>query len=292
MNGKGHRLLAPIFTMGCSLVLVKTGFLDIAGNNVINSVLITAISPLSANWADADQLALLPTQIANGTAPRRKVKKYDNKEYYYIKVSEKEFQERYKQNRNLKYDVTMLGHYLIYYENVRHPRFDMKVFTKLFKLMRLKRHRDWQSHSLILWTFIWLMIYCIISCIPIFRSFIAIFQILALGLGLGYISHLVVDKFTQQGLNEITDDGFNLLRKIPVIGKIIPKDKNHKPRFKFAKSDNNLYTYFIGVVIVLIFWAILDFKSFSLIMSIFFKILFKVFVGLFKGIFSILKGGL
>lgn len=293
MNGKGHKLLAPVFSMGCSLLLVKSGLLDIAGSSVANAIAITAISPLSATWADADQLALMPTQIANGTAPKRKVKKYDNKEFYYIKVSEAEFKQRLKQNKNLKYDKTMLGNYLIYYENVRHPRIDMRIFCRIFKLMGLKKHRGWQSHSLILWTFIWLMIYCTISWIPVMRSLIAVFQVLILGLAFGYLSHLVVDKFTQQGLNDITDDAMKIFSNIPVLGNLFSsKSKDRKSRFRFARSDSDIYPYIVGFFIILIFWALLDFKSFTYCTSKFFKILYKVLSSLFKGIFSILKGGL
>lgn len=288
MDGKGHRFLAPIFTAGTSLVLMKSGMYNIEGNFVTNLCLATALSVISASWADADQLTIMPKPIATGTAKKIKSKKY-NREFYYIKVSEKEFQVRLKKNKDLKYEKTTMGKYLIYYDSVRHPTPDMLLFMNVFKIMGLKIHRGWQSHSVILWTIVWTLLCWLPTLTKLPQVIISPLQVVLMGLGLGYLSHLVADKFTKAGLNEFTDNLSPMLQKIPLVGNLLSKTTK-KFKFNFAKANNRKYAYFVGVMMIIFFWAILDFNSLKTVVSFIISIIMKLLKELFTLVGKIIKG--
>ena len=289
MNKEGHRFIAPIFTAGSSLVVLSTGIVKIEGNFIINIGFASALSIISAIWADADHLSTLPKPIALGTAPKIKVKKYDNKEFYYVKVNEEEFKKKLRKNKNLKYDKTRLGKYLIYYDKVRHPTPDLILFMYIFKFMGLKEHRGWQSHSVALWSVIWTILFLLPTFLH-FNSIVATpIQVIMLGFGLGYLSHIIADKFTTAGLNQLTDSAGKILAKIPIVGGLLQKGVTSF-EFNFAKAKNKKYAYFIGVLFIFIFWAILDFNSLSSVFSFLFNIIKTLFTEIFNIFKAIMKG--
>lgn len=169
MDGKGHRMLAPVFTACSSMVLMKFGLLQEFDSPLVTTSAISAMSLLSitsARWCDADLLALKPTPIITGTAKKRYSKRY-KEELYYVKMSKAQYKKKYgkmKDPKNQsykeekKYEITKSGKVLLYYKNCKMENPIMLFWAMLFKLMGLKKHRGWQSHSPLIWIPFWLIL--------------------------------------------------------------------------------------------------------------------------------------
>lgn len=256
MDGKGHKTFAPIFTGGTTLILTTTGLVPVAGTAITTVVLSMICSELTATLPDADLIALKPKKIIKGTAKKRYSKKY-NREYYYVSVSEAEYAKKYasrSKSDNLKIERGGKGYYL-YYDRCGTSNILMKHMALIFKAMGLKKHRGFQSHSPLIWVPFWLLMIFLaykIQNIGVYTG------ALVLGLGLGWISHLVGDLFTLDGLPIVPkfwsrdrDD----IKIAPMGG--IKIGKHRLFRFGFAKASNKVWVYMVCFIFFNIFFYIL-----------------------------------
>lgn len=343
MDGTGHRVLAPVFTACTGLILTKFDVFNGLEIPLLSTSIMSVVSVSSANWRDADLLALKPTPIITGTAKKRKSKKY-NEELYYVIMSEKEFYSKYNtpaKRKDRKHEKTKSGKYIVYYKHCKREPIMMLFWAFIFKFMNIREHRGWQSHSPFIWIPFWILITIISGFVlpmiptPILSLLLAIITLIVgfkvsnnfkkkdrpvylmcsgiisgiiymttpyiiaylpmivLALGLGDISHIVGDSFTQQGVQLIADNKLTrTIKRIPILGRLFLIDfkpfaaKIGKMKiFKFAKASNKYYPYILIVLFLCVTLAILDWDTFSTIYK-------NVTVGLFnlvKFIFSLIK---
>lgn len=364
MDGTGHRMFAGVFTGCTSLLLLKTDlFSQISTSDIgVTAATMALVGMTSSSWPDGDLLAMKPTEIITGTAKQRFSKKY-NREYYYVGLSPRKFKKKYgvpldanhlpSSFKNKKYEMAKRGIYM-YYEHCRMENPIMLAWSFLFKAMKIKKHRGWQSHSPALWIPVWIALIYGSAILPTVMStwgFLALvlvifgiifveltkkkkiqmsglvavygaiaviliyqlmpfiskyFPLIIAALGLGYISHIVGDMFTQEGAPILADNKFTrALQKIPILGRLVvfeAKPVNFRiGRFKFklnfAKASNKWYPYLLMGLVISITFAILDphqalitFKTITLALFSVFKILLGLIGKLFLGLYNLLKG--
>lgn len=363
MDGTGHRAFAPVFTACSSALLIKAGMFGDVQDPVLTGSLMSLASIASARWCDADLLALKPTPIITGTAKKRMSAKY-KKELYYVRVSGSEFKRQYgvkydpknptKKLKDKKHEAGKNGSVYFYYESCKRENPIMLAWAFLFKAMKLKKHRGWQSHSPLLWFPIWLLIiYCstllpnilstggflaiilltlgviflevtkkkklkitglVVICgaialvlvIKLLPTLTIYFPYIVASLGLGYLSHIAGDMFTQEGAPILADNKLTrFLKKIPIIKYLIITElkpvnfRIGKFKFKinFAKASNSWYPYLLMAFFICITFIILDpvqalstFKNISLFLFDILKVIFGIIKYLFTWIYSMLKG--
>lgn len=239
MEGSTHRIIAPIFTLGTSVAYMSSNANNLPLGIYGTAFLASAVSVVSANWADADLHAMhkpLPVIWAGfnpmldgflATTGLRRVKRKDE----YGRVNKVTYVYMRKQ-----------------YSQVR--KFDQRVFATLFRITGLRKHRGWQSHSPIVWIPLWVFLYNMSNKIsdPMY-----IIPTVVLGLALGYISHLVGDVMTKSGLPILPE--LKIFYKVPVIGKHVKKFSNAVDdvkifRGKFFTAGNKTWNFIVIILLL------------------------------------------
>lgn len=252
-----------------STILASSGVIPLAGSLLSTVLVATVCSVLTATLPDADLVALKPTPIIKGTAKKRYSKKY-KREYYYITVSENDFRSKYKnkfKNDDAKIEPGGKGVY-IYYDKCGTKNFAMKEMALIFKSMGIQKHRGWQSHSPVLWIPLWLLLIWVFYRITDIGAYIGA---IVLGLGLGWISHILGDLFTLDGIplmpkfwepkksNGTRDD----IKIAPLAG--IKVGGHRLFRFSFAKASNRIWIGIVCFIFINIFLKILAPNLFDII---------------------------
>lgn len=232
MEGKTHKIIAPIFTLGVTTAYLTTNSADLPLTLAGTVGIATVSSFLSACWPDADQHAKykpLPV-IWAGFTPVTDVML---KSYGLKKIKTKANAERgiksktaylYKGRKYTK--VRSLG---------------ARIWASFFRITGLREHRDWRSHSPLLWIPLWYYLYSLTNSIPYLGIFLGpIFM----GFGLGYISHILGDAFTKSGIPFLPS--FGIVEKVPIVNHFT-EVKVFKG--KFFKADNKLWNYIVIIII-------------------------------------------
>lgn len=280
MDGKGHKLFAPIFSCGTSILICKAGLIPVAESLLVTAMIATACSTVTATLPDADLIALKPKAIIKGTAKRRYSNKY-KREYYYINISQREFQERFQnkaKDKNTKSEPGGKGVY-IYYDKCGTNNPLMKYMALIFKAMGIKKHRGFQSHSPLLWIPFWMAVTWLSYQVQDVGKFLGA---IVLGLGLGWISHLVGDLMTLDGLPLIPrGKGSKDFRIAPLGGKI----GKHRI-FGFAKASNRIWIGCICFIFINLFMYLLTPDLFFTIWNSIGSLLNKILPVIWDGIKS------
>ena len=254
MDGSGHKVFAPIFGCGMSALITSSGLVPLAGSLLPTVLIATVCSSLTATLPDADLIALKPASIIKGTAKKRYSQKY-KREYYYITISQQEFQRRYpnrSKRDNMKIENGGKGVY-IYYDKSGTNSFAMRNMALIFKIMGIKKHRGWQSHSPLLWIPFWIAMTLLAYSVLDIGPFIGC---IVMGLGLGWTSHLVGDLFTLDGLPLLpkfwTRRAGEEVKIAPVGGRIA----GHRI-FSFARASNKIWIAIICFAFINLFGYLL-----------------------------------
>lgn len=197
MNGKQHRLVAPIFTAAISLIAVSTKVVSVDNMYAFIGTA-SAASLLTANLPDADLYATYPIRVLWGKGIKRVRRKGQIKTYSAPKGMH------------------------------------MRTAATVFKSLGVKRHRDWRTHSPMI--HVPLGIAIIWLAMTLFKT-MSIPLGLICGLVFGYWSHIAADIPNKGGIplglsNSqfslpkmlLGDRGSNLFRsgnKLPVIFFIV-----------------------------------------------------------------------
>lgn len=240
MDGETHRKIAPVFTAGATyLTIAAKGY---TSTTVLATIaLASGISILSANWPDADLHARSKPVPAIWAGTKigtmfgiRSAKVVD------------------KRNPNKTRTVYI-------YRNKRYTRthgLSMKILATIFRLVGVRDHRVWQSHSPVLWLpLVWILYSAYLTQFGDKNMIFAILSAIPLGLGYGYLSHLFGDMLTYQGLPLLPD--FKLLHKIPILGKYIEKanddlsDIRLVKHVSFAKASNKTWNNIVFLAIII-----------------------------------------
>lgn len=243
MDGPTHRKIAPVFTAGATYLTMTAQGADITSTLAAVGVA-SAVSVFSANWADADLYASRPFPAiwAGGKLARAQG----------VRMA------RIKTNNSRRPEVFYI------YKNKRHKKikkFSMRVWATIFRIVGVRGHRVWQSHSPLIYLpltyFMYIGTQLLFSSSNILTSVVSA---VPLGLGLGYVSHLFGDLLTYNGLPLLPD--FKRLWKLPIIGPIIKFVNNlfsnlKVARFSFAKASNKRWNGFIYVVLTLAVFSII-----------------------------------
>lgn len=247
MDGPTHRKLAPVFTAGSSYLILAAQNQN--PSDMVAAVgIASAVSILAANWADADLYASRPfpaiwagTKVgAVGGVRRARVKTPGKGKPRTVYL--------YKKKR---------------YTKVR--KLSMRIWASFFRVIGVRGHRVWQSHSPVIWVPVFTVIYIgvlnkvnssgtmgmlglMISSVP-------------LGIGLGYISHLAGDLLTYRGLPLLPE--MKMLWKIPILGGIIKFINNlfsdiRVARFSFSKASNKRWNSFVVMLFIFITVSIIS----------------------------------
>ncbi len=142
---------------------------------------------------------------------------------------------------------------------------------------------------------VYIMCSCIISGIVYMTTpyILAYLPMVVLALGLGDISHIVGDSFTQEGVQLIADNKLTrAIKRIPILGRLFLIDfkpfaaKVGKVKiFKFAKASNKYYPYIVITIFLCVTFAILDWETFS---TIYKSVTLGIF-NLIKALFTLIK---
>lgn len=137
MNGKQHRVIAPAFTVLATILANQSGM--IPTENIYTTLAIaTPISVLFANAPDADLYATYPIRVL-------------------LSPSGKQYTTKRKNRSTGKYEIKK-------YNSPKGPI--NKLFAVLFKLMRVRKHRDWRSHSPLIYVPLGLLLFKLANVIP------------------------------------------------------------------------------------------------------------------------------
>lgn len=215
--------------VGCvgTVVAARSGNLPINDITVVSiaTVLNTALGVASARWPDADTHSYKPIPVILGLCKEGKI-----------------------QNRKC----------LIYHHKgyARVKYLDIKLWAIIYKLMGLRKHRKWQSHT-DLWILFWLLVYYKVSHITsvVFNIPLSLISIPLLGVGLGVTSHLIADNFTQESTNVFVP--FKFAENIPIIGRLLNLKLDflkhitifgHKPFKATNKAWNVIFLILMGYI--------------------------------------------
>lgn len=323
MEGKGHTLLAPVFSIGMCTSLMVSGIVPRQPDTVVTSLAVGMVSILSCKWPDIDQVALKPTPIIMGTAKQRFSKKY-NRNYYYIKMTKEQYEKKYKNKRNyvdssknkkqgdkedVKIEFTDKGNVYIYYDRCKRESLMRILWSLIYKAMGLERHRGWQSHSPYIWVPIFSLLTFLAYHIPVYGLYTGI---LMLALSLGVFSHFAGDSLTLSGIPLVPDTKLmnkicKPFRKIPIVGKLFQtklrllggdlKIFGKEIKLDFATASNYKWAYFVAFLFIVIFaFAISPTSTWNTVSNIgnilwqFIKILLLLIEYIFKGILKLFKG--
>ena len=293
MNKEGHRIIAPVFSIGATLACMQTGLIPVSLDPILVSGLSGCLSLVSCCWPDADQLSLLPIPIIMGTAKKRYSDKFHER-LYYVKVSKKDYADKYKgrqrgSNADLrssrgaqelaqeleddkKVEAAGSNQVYVYYDKCSSADIVTKIWAVLFKLVGLKKHRGWQSHSLLLWTPIWFFLIW-----RLLESGHHYLTVPLMGIAMGYLSHLVGDLFTMAGGSMFSPEIEKKIKKKKIIGPIYQfithpfggiHIGNYKIKFKFASANNKSWAVIVACFMGLFFTAIISPVAFDSIMAI------------------------
>ena len=136
----------------------------------------------------------------------------------------------------------------------------MKNMALIFKSMGIKKHRGWQSHSPVLWVPAWVIFTYIAYGVTDLGTYLGT---IILGLSLGWISHLIGDLFTLDGIpllpkfwkSKKRDGSYEDLKMAPLKGINV---KGHRLfRFGFAKASNKIWIGIVCFLFINIFLKIL-----------------------------------
>ena len=281
MEGKTHKIIAPIFTFGVSTAYFMANSDVSLPLTLVGTTGIAAVSSyFSACWPDADQHAkYMPVCViwagfspfTDALVSARGVKK---------------IRKRVDSKGNKVPKKKAKCSYL--YKNKKYPKVKhvgSRIWATLFRMMGLRAHRDWRSHSPLIWCFVWYWLYYMSCLIPI-EPISMIASPIVLGFGLGYISHIVGDAFTKSGIPLLPDVG--VVQKFPVLNHLT------EVRFlkgKFFRANNKLWN---GIVICLIADAMLFLISPDFAMSInsfIFDTIWTIILVIYNSILAMFTGG-
>ncbi len=191
MLGHQHRKITPVMTIGATYLMINGGLVasPLGSPALLSSLIAGGISYISANWPDADQVALMPTAAILGQLPR------DNEGKQFKIVVEYDS----KLKRNIKKKRI--------YHDIK--RKDMKYIGLFMKMIGVRSHRCFLSHSPILHGLIAYFLYSTLSMIPNGGDIISF---IVFSLCMGYLTHLAAD--------QVTNDGLPILPKIKAFEKI------------------------------------------------------------------------
>lgn len=257
MDGKNHKIFAPIFTFGVSQLLLQSGVLssEIGQTGV---VVATMASLLTSTLPDADLFAGYPTMAITDAMPSRK-----RNGYYHFKGPD---------GRVRKY---------------RPPKSKVTRATALFmKSIGVRKHRDWRTHAPTIFFPLGFLIIKLTNSIQLsgeFGKFTALLQSIIVGLVLGYVSHIVADIPNKGGVPlGPSNKQYSITRKI--FGNKLSN---------FFKSGNKIYSsLFIALSIDAVFFIINKDLALRFNLQIFaiIKMIFKPLIIFIKTIFNRLLG--
>lgn len=228
MEGKTHYMFAPIFTVGATYLLATSSVISTQSIPIPLAVAIAAGCSLTTSLvADADLHAYKPKYVILDSKPKKK----KNGEYIVkVRVTKKDS----KGNMTTSVETRK-------YKPPKSPQ--IRAWALFFKAIGITKHRDWRSHSPLLWGFIWFNIIYWIGKTPLAEispTLNALLTIIFCGLGMGYISHIVGDMFTKGGVP--LGPEIKLTKKKSIGGesvgfiKLLPK-----PLRGFFTAGNQLY---------------------------------------------------
>ena len=235
MEASTHKVIAPIFTLGVATAYLTTSSPDLPLTLYGTVGLATVSSYFAACWPDADQHAKympLPVIWAGFTPiTDTLLKPYGVKKIY------KRVDSSGRQIRGGGKASTL-------YKGKKYPRIktlSSRLWATVFRVTGLRKHRDWRSHSPLLWCPLWYWLYYIANMIPYLNIFLAP---IVMGFGLGYISHLLGDAFTKSGVPFLPE--FKVIEKIPVVNQFTEVKVF---RGRFFKANNKLWNYMVILII-------------------------------------------
>lgn len=167
MNGKQHRQIAPIFTLGASFFATSQGLLQ-TQNQYVTVGVATAVSILFANALDADLYATYPIKVLMSPNNSRHIVRVKDKNGKWV-------QKTYSPPKGII----------------------NKTFAIFFKMLGVRKHRDWRSHSPIIYFPLGLLLLKLFSKIPDNTGIIT--GVIA-GIVLGIWSHILADMPNKGGI--------------------------------------------------------------------------------------------
>lgn len=296
LDGKGHKMFAPVFSMGMStLILSNNPSLIISDDLKLTVLLATGLSILTCALPDDDLLALKPREIIMGTARQRYSNKY-KRDLFYIKCSNEEFEDKYKKlsKKDLRYEKNNTGTgYYIYYSKQGCKNVVQMINALFLKSIGIKKHRGWQSHSPFLWIPILSLITIAFYTLPEIGIYLGT---ILMGFSLGITSHFVGDAMTKGGIELLPSSIMKKLSKFikknlfrnrnNFFTRLVNKLNKFQPfkNVKIAKSGSKSWTICVCMVFILVFLYIIAPNIFNLlvefvkkIIGIFMQIIYSIF---------------
>lgn len=182
MDGKQHRVIAPIFTVLSTIIASKSGIIDTA--NIYTTLAVaTPLSVLFANAPDADLYASYPVKVILGKSGKQYATKRYNK-----RTEKKELKK---------------------YNSPKGPI--NKMFALLFKSLGVKKHRDWRSHSPLIYIPLGILAIKLINKIP---EPTGVLLGVVLGTVFSFWSHLFADMPNKGGLEYFPGGGSKGIKNI------------------------------------------------------------------------------
>ena len=230
MKSETHRKVSPVATAGIAYILLTNQMaVPLLGSDpVLNSLVLGGLGFVSANWPDADKHAMsLPMKAILGRCKRNA----DGKQVGVKKVIENGVVKRKK---------------VVYYD-IKRP--DMRAMAVIFKALGVNKHRGFLTHSPILHAFILYMVYNALLVIP---SVGLPISFIALGVGLGYLTHLLADLPTDGGLPLLPR--IKAFEKIPILSSVFgdfrPMSKLKFGKHKFFLADNQMWNQMFFLIVL------------------------------------------
>lgn len=230
MKGTTHRKVSPVATAGIGFLLLSNNmaFPIIGTDPTINAILLAGLGYISANWPDADQHAKnLPMKAILGRCKRNAEGKQIG---YKIEV----VNGKKMKKKAVFYDI---------------KRADMRAVAMVFKMLGVKAHRTFLTHSPVLHTVLLYFLYNFTVKIPGMGPTLGF---VILGLGLGYLTHLLADLPTDGGLPILPRirafDNIPILRS--VFGDFRPVSKLKFGKHKFFLAGNQTWNQIFFLIVV------------------------------------------
>lgn len=253
MDGKHHKIFAPIFTFGASQLLLQSGVLSPELGQM--GIAVASVASLAtATLADADLFAGYPTIAITDAMPSRK-----RNGYYHFKGPDGKVR-KYRPPRSKITRVTALG----------------------MKSIGVRKHRDWRTHAPTIYIPLGFLLIKLTNSIQLsgeMGKFTALVQAIIVGFVLGYISHIIADIPNKGGVPlGPSNKQYSITKRL--FGKRLSN---------FFKSSNKVYSaLFIAISIDLVFFIINKDLAMKFNMQIF-SILRTIISPIIKFLASIFK---